>query len=371
MEETAEITLPYSDNSFTIDFVALDYTSQRDGKYAYMLEGFDIDWQFCGPEETHARYTNIDSGDYVFKVVASNKDGLWNEEGASLKITISPPFWQAWWFILLCIAFGITIITLGINFRMRSINKYSRELERCVNEKTSELIQKSAELENELNNRVEFSHAIVHELKTPLPSSLNSSEALIEQPQSEISKKLAMNIYKSVIKLDKRINDLLDFTRSEVGMLNMDCNALDVLKLVDEIYDNWIIEANKKEQKLELDIPASLPDIVVDKDRVEQILSNLISNAIKYNRRKGTVSFKVSAFDSDVVFEIHDEGAGISCENQLKLFKPYQRFTDDAEHFSGLGIGLYYEKTVELQNGKIWVQSEVGHGSSFYVSFPQ
>jgi signal transduction histidine kinase len=365
------IELSYNDNSFIIDFFALDYISQGDNKYAYMLGGFDTEWQYCGPDHSFVRYTNMADGTYIFQVKASNVDQVWNENATLLKITISPPFWREWWFILLCIALGITIIWLGINIRMHNIQGYSRELELRVNEKTDELIQKSKQLGDELNRRVEFTHALVHELKTPLTATINSSEALISQQQSEISRRLAMNIYKSVMKLDGRINELLDFARSEVGILSVNCKPLDVLKLVDEIYESWVLEANKKGQRLELDKPDSLPRIMADKDRLEQILSNLISNALKFNRRKGAVFFKVSRDDSNIVFEIRDEGLGISREDQLKLFKPYQRLSTGSESYSGLGIGLVLSKRlVELQNGQIWLESKIGKGSSFFVSFP-
>jgi hypothetical protein len=121
LEEISEITLEYANNSFIIDFVALDYTSQHDDIYAYFLEGVDSDWQYCGPNDNFAKYTNINSGEYIFKVQASNKDNIWNQEGASIKITILPPFWQQWWFILLMTVLVVSAVIIVIMLRTRRL----------------------------------------------------------------------------------------------------------------------------------------------------------------------------------------------------------------------------------------------------------
>ena len=191
------------------------------------------------------------------------------------------------------------------------------------------------------------------------------------QTNDEISQKLANNIYKSAAKLDKRINELLDLAKGEIGTLDIKCESVDIFKLTKEIVENISLEAKKKGQIIKLELPKKIPNILADKERLEQVLFNLINNAIKYNKLNGSVILRIYVKDLRVIIEVIDEGVGISQVDQLKLFQPYQRFNAKKDNFHGLGLGLALSKQlVELQNGKIWVKSEPGVGSSFYISFP-
>ncbi len=159
--------------------------------------------------------------------------------------------------------------------------------------------------------------------------------------------------------------------KSEIGTLDIKCASVDILKLIKEVVENMSLEAKKKGQTLKIEMPRVLPDILADKERLEQVLSNLINNAIKYNRMNGIVTLRVYLSDLRVIIEVSDEGVGISQSDQVKLFQPYQRFNSKNDNFHGLGLGLALSKQlVELQNGKIWVKSELGIGTSFYISFP-
>ena len=175
----------------------------------------------------------------------------------------------------------------------------------------------------------------------------------------------------SAIKLNNRINELLDLSRIEVGILSVKCRSLDLITLISEMSYNMLLEASKKEQILKFDMPNVLPMIMADEERVEQIISNLINNALKYNKRNGQVLLKVSSEKNNVIIEVRDEGMGIEEKNLVKIFEPYVRLVADQDKVSGLGIGLALtKKLVELQNGEIWVTSKVGEGSSFFVSLP-
>ena len=385
IEEVDYIKLPYSNNSFTVEYVALDYNSHINNQYMYKLEGFDKLWHYSGYERNLASYTNIPAGKYTFIVKSSNSQGIWHETGASIEIAIGLPVWQQWWFILAITVISFLLIIILIKGITYSSNLRAQKLEALIEERTKQLSNRTEQLEstgkelektnklleNQIRQREEFTRALVHELKTPLTSAINSSEALIEQSNSDITKRLSKNIYTSAIKLNKRINELLDFARTEVGILDVKCSPIDLITLVNEMSNDILLEARKKEQGLTIDMPSALPMIMADEERVEQIISNLLNNAFKYNKRNGHVLLKIMAGKNDIIIEVRDEGWGIEENNLVKIFEPYTSVVDERERRSGLGLGLALSKNLaELQNGKIWVVSKVGKGSSFFVSFP-
>ena len=139
------VELSYQDDFFSFEFAALDFTNPTKNQYAYKLEGFDKDWIFCGSRR-FANYTNIDGGTYVFRVKGTNNDGIWNANGASIKVIVHPPFWQTWWFRILTLILTIAAIYIIITLRMRSVNAQKRKLELEVAQRTRELNQSNYEL---------------------------------------------------------------------------------------------------------------------------------------------------------------------------------------------------------------------------------
>jgi PAS domain S-box-containing protein len=228
------------------------------------------------------------------------------------------------------------------------------------------------ELEEQIKQRVDFTRALVHELKTPLTAVVASSELLIEELGDEVGSRLAGNIYRGALNLDKRINELLDLARSEIGTLRVECKSLDALKVVNEVFEDMSLVSAKKGQSLVvLAVPESLPLVWADEERLRQILLNFISNALKFNRKGGRVILGVKEKGGSLVFEIQDEGEGIDKKDQDRLFQPYHRLERDRKHLNGLGLGLALSKAlVELQKGEIWVESRKGKGSTFAFSLP-
>ena len=217
IEDIKEIKLSYSNNSIVIDFVALSYDSPNQIKYAYKLEGFDEDWNYCGANDSDTKYTNLKSGEYNFVVKAANSEGVWNKESTSLKIVIATPFWEQWWFILSSVMFVISMIILFLQMRTHSLRKYALILESNVEGRTQQLTQKSEQLqiksdrlESELNNRAEFTRALVHELKTPMTSLQLTNDILSQQAKIQPFIELANAINDDVKSLSSRVNEILD-----------------------------------------------------------------------------------------------------------------------------------------------------------------
>ncbi|MBL7125830.1 MAG: PAS domain S-box protein [Dehalococcoidales bacterium] len=228
------------------------------------------------------------------------------------------------------------------------------------------------DLEAEINKRVEFTHALVHELKTPITPVLASSELMLEEikgggPLWE----LAQNINQGAYNLNQRIDELLDLARGEVGMLRVNPESMDSGQLLRNIVDNVKPLARKNGHLLHAELPPSLPVIQADEDRLRQVVLNLLNNAFKFTPAGGSITVRARKKEAYLMVEIEDTGRGISQEEQKRLFEPYQQLEVERTRLSGLGLGLSLsKKLVELHGGQIWVQSEKGQGSTFGFSIP-
>ncbi len=227
------------------------------------------------------------------------------------------------------------------------------------------------ELETEMGRRVEFTRALVHELKTPLTPLLTSSEMLTTELKREPFLSLAKNIHKGALRLNNRIDELLDLTKGEIGMLRLDFTQIDLLYLLRDMADEMGPTASQRGQTLELDLPASLPPVKADEDRLRQVVFNLLNNACKFTPEKGKITIRAKQIDAFLAVDVQDTGPGIAEEEQQSLFQPYFRSKNDRRRLSGLGLGLALCKTlIELHRGKIWIQSRPGEGAIFTFTLP-
>jgi len=227
------------------------------------------------------------------------------------------------------------------------------------------------EIEAELERRVFFARALVHELKTPLTPILASSELLASELKQEPYLSLAQNILRGASNLNRRIDELLDLARVEIGMLQINIGAVDATNLLRSIADEMRPMIASNHQTLTVLIPDSLPIVNADQERLRQVVLNLMINASKFTPEGGRMTLRATIQSQNLVVEVEDTGTGISAEQQRELFQPYHTRPADRERLSGLGIGLVLCKyIVELHGGKIWVQSEQGKGSTFSFSIP-
>jgi signal transduction histidine kinase len=182
---------------------------------------------------------------------------------------------------------------------------------------------------------------------------------------------LARNIEQGASNLNNRIDELLDLARGEIGMLHLNPQPVDLLRLLGEIADHMAPMVSSHGQTLTLDLPPSLPLVWADEDRLRQIVLNLLSNAAKFTPEGGKITLRARQKEANLVIEVQDSGHGISKKEQQRLFEPYHRLERDRERLSGLGLGLALCKTlVELHGGRIWVESKAGQGSTFIFSVP-
>ena len=227
------------------------------------------------------------------------------------------------------------------------------------------------QLQIEAQWRIEFSRALVHELKTPLTPVLSSSELLYSELREEPWMSIAENIHRGATNLSNRIDELLDLAKVEIGTLKLNCEALDVLPLIRRVGDDMAVVARSAGQSLKLELPSSLPLVWADDERLRQVLLNLLINASKFTQEGGEIILRAMEQNNSLIVEVEDNGPGIPEADQGRLFLPYHRQLSDREHLSGLGLGLALCKNiVELHNGEIWLNSEVGRGSTFSFSIP-
>lgn len=227
------------------------------------------------------------------------------------------------------------------------------------------------ELETEVERRTLFTRALVHELKTPLTPVLASSELLATELHEEPWLSIARNIHRGASNLSKRIDELLDLAKVEIGTLQLNLKPVDVWQLLNEIADDMAALIGSNGQSLVWALQPSLPLVWADEERLRQVILNLLINASKYTPAGGKITLKARESDATMVLEIQDNGPGIPESEQQRLFEPYYRKLSDREHLSGLGLGLALCKyLVELHGGQIWVESQVGKGSTFGFTIP-
>ena len=225
------------------------------------------------------------------------------------------------------------------------------------------------QLQDEMKRRVDFTRALAHELKTPLTSVLASSDLLAAEVSEEPLQTLARNIQQGASNLDKRIDELLDLARGEIGMLQLKPEPVDISQLLRQIADIVTPLASRRGQSLVLSLPLSLPHVRADTTRLQQIIINLLNNAIKYTPIGGNIKLGARHKDNTLIIEVKDTGRGIAKEEQKWLFEPYHRLQRDPSVGLGLGLALC-KMLVELHGGEIWIKSNIGRGSTFGFSLP-
>ncbi len=392
LHELEEIELPYHQNYFTIQFAALSHVQPFRNQYAYMLEGFDEDWVYSN-HRNFASYTNLNGGDYTFRIKASNNDGIWNEEGRSIKISVTPPYWQTWWFYVLVIASLMLGIYLFSYFRNKSILSRSRELEafnanlnaqikvrKQTEERLREREQKLIDTEKRLEGMVEelhrsnqeleqFAYIASHDLQEPLRM-VGSFVQLLEKKYSDkiddAGKEYINFAVDGVNRMSGLIKGLLSFSRVGRQHANFEkCN-------LNMIVEKKMLDIRKYIQERSAKINVEhLPEIVYcDPTQIGAIFYNLIVNAIKFNRKEQpTVDIQLFEEDQDQwTFKVSDNGIGISNEYQARVFEIFKRLNSTQE-FKGSGIGLALcKRIIENHEGKIWFESVEGEGTTFFFS---
>ncbi len=366
ISELESLSLSHLLTVMTFNFAVMDFSAPEKNQYAYMLENFDKEWIYSG-NKSEVTYTNLNPGDYIFHVKGSNNDGLWNEKGTSLKITILPPWWLTWWSKLIG-SFLVVLILASIYFiRVSQLERQKTLLEKTVSIKTEELKKLNA-------SKDKFFSIIAHDLKNPFNAIIGFSEMLNEElnsDQSSRSHEYAHLINVSAVQTLKLLENLLEWAKSQRGKISFDPQQLAVNELVEEellLLKDMAIGKNIQLNNL---INTQLT-VMADRNMLKTVLRNLISNAIKFTYRNGKVEVKASVNNDMVEIAVCDNGMGMSEVTRAQLFRIDANVSSKGtENEKGTGLGLFLCKEfVEKHGGKIWAESEQGKGSVFHFKLP-
>lgn len=360
-----ELTLRYHEDQISFDFVALNYENPERVQYAYQMEGLDPQYIYNGTSRS-ANYSSIAPGTYTFRVKAKI-DGTWKEaHSTALLITILPPPWKTWWAYLLYVVIISGMVILGFRY-------YTRKLKE--------------EREHEMDQmKLRFFMNVSHEFRTPLTLILNPIDKILStynDPQAV--RYSALTVQRSARRLLSLVNQILDIRKMDMGQTSLQLERTDIKSFVNELIILFQDVAKTKDIQLTFESNLSEGYCFIDTDKFEKILTNLLSNALKFTDREGKISvsladttidqprtllkfIKLNSEVKGIQIKVTDTGIGLK-EEQLKDI--FTRFFHVDNTKTGTGIGLNYTKSlVELHQGHISVQSTYLQGTEFTIVLP-
>ncbi|WP_299435518.1 hybrid sensor histidine kinase/response regulator transcription factor [uncultured Aquimarina sp.] len=378
ISETDSISLSSEQSVFTIEYTGINYTRPEKNQYAYYLEGLENSWNYV--ENTRsATYTNLDPGNYIFKLKVANNDGKWSETPLHLHIKILPAWWKTNWALLsyvLLFLLGIYLLNKVTQNRIKEKQLIRYEREKRIKE------------EELHNKKLQFFTNISHEFRTPLTLIINPLEDILKNEELNLPKEVNekhLIIHKNTDRLYRLINELMDYRKLELNKLSIKARELDIITFIRDVVSHFVVEASNK--RIDLAINHEIPELKVwvDIGMLEKIIFNLLSNAFKVTPEGGqiTVSIKkteetLSEKANDHIlshsFEISvsDTGPGLKKEQLDKIFERFYQVDNlNKWYYGGTGIGLEVVRSfVELHKGKVEVDSIVDEGTTFSVILP-
>lgn len=370
IENTQELELNHEQSQlFTLEFTALNFTSSSKNQYAYQLEGFLDDWNYIGTRRS-ATFTNLNPGTYTFRVKAANNDGVWNEAGRSLTLVIKPPFWKSTLAYFLYIA---TFVGLLIAFRATLLFR-----ERLKNRIQIKELEKD-KLEEINRMKLAFFTDISHEFRTPLTLIAAPVEHLLdkkEQFPKEVQQQLGL-VQRNTNRLLRLVNQLLEFRKINDKKAQLKLSKIELVSYLRHLKEAFDDLAQRLDIRFEFQTELEDYQVEVDRDKLETIVYNLLSNAFKYAKSEVVLSLAVEE-EGDYSIKIKDDGIGIPESEQAQVFdRFYQAKRGKGRSMAhaatpGTGIGLAFVKAlVEMHQGDIQLESQPDEGCMFMVILPQ
>ena len=392
------VRLTYRENFFSFEFAALHFANPQKNQYAYKLEGFDNDWIYSGSRR-YANYTNVDPGEYVFRVKAANPSGVWNEKGTSVRLSISPPLWRTWWAYSLYVFLILSVFYTIRRYEMNRIRlKNQLELETIEAVKLKEL--------DRMKSR--FFANISHEFRTPLTLILGQMDSVMSSRIETKEKGKLQVALRNARRLLRLINQLLDLSKIEAGSMELRAERHDLVSFLKNVVYSFESLAEQKKISLKFESDEGSIAVLFEQDKMEKVFYNLLSNAFKFTpdggeivahvklvktrigdgenwrsresekRREGDSPippFPDSPIQADKEFvqvTLRDTGIGIPADQLPHVFdRFYQVDNSQTREHEGTGIGLALTKElVELHLGTISVTSKEGVGTEFVVRLP-
>ncbi|AXY73589.1 response regulator [Paraflavitalea soli] len=377
---TEQIKVPYSQAVFSFQYVVPEYSTPGKISYAYYMEGWDRGWNYTGNLRT-ASYTHLNEGHYVFRVKSTNTDGVWNPEEVVLHITVLPPWYRTWLAYFLYAAVVVSLIYTWWRYRSRQTrlkyevaiahldaeNKRAElELERAEREKEQVLNEQERAMQEK---KLTFFTNISHEFRTPLTLIINPVKDLLSRQQEEPQKTDGdlQTVYRNARRMLSLVDQLLLFRKAESGHDRIRPGRQDVCALAHDVYLCFVQQAKAKKISYEFTCSNEQLEVYADREKLEIILYNLLSNALKYTPDGGHIVLMVGETAGEIVIRVQDNGIGIGEDAGEQLFEKFYRASGKMlTTQKGFGIGLYLVKHFTAQHkGRIAYESKEGEGTVF------
>lgn len=377
--QTKKILLKHDQSVFTIDFIGINYSFPARNEFAYYLEGFEDSWNYVGSKRS-ATYTNLAPGKYVFKLKASEKNGVWSQKPLELKIEILPPWWKTSFAYLFYSLLMLAAIYFGNQYyQNRFKQKQMIEFEK----------KKAVQIEKLNDKKLQFFTNISHEFRTPLTLILNPLADIIKNntldlPGSVLNK--LQTIQKSSDRLSRLINELMDFNQLQFTKMPLKVQLIEIVGFTKEIVSYFDEEAYSRGIQLQFESEQTALKDWVDPKMFEKIIFNVISNAFKVTPDNGRISIKIVVNEKPVHFSlislvnpkpsfeviVEDTGAGLDKKDIKRIFDRFYQVNNlNKAYYGSTGIGLEVVRGfVELHKGIIEVKSKLGVGTTFKLLFP-
>lgn len=401
------LELNHRQNFFSFEFAALNYLFPEKNRYAYKMEGLNDEWIYSG-DRRYATYTNIDPGHYIFRVKACNNDGIWNEEGISIDIIITPPFYKTWWFTALSALIITLLILTYIRIRTNTLVRQNVLLEEKVNLRTHELQEKNQELvqtmdhlrstqdqlvqSEKMASLGQLTAGIAHEIQNPLNFVNNFSELSVDllteldeakdkTEQEEIISDLKQNLEKINFhgkRADSIVKGMLQHSRPS----SAEKQPTVINRLVEEFYNLAFHGMRAKDSgfncTMEKELDETLPKIRVIPQDISRVILNMFNNSFysldekskkKIVNYEPKVTIKTSREGTRLVLTIRDNGTGIPADAIDKIFNPFFT-TKPTGQGTGLGLSISYDIIAKGHQGDIKVDSKPGEFTEFRIYLP-
>lgn len=356
--ELSQLQLYPGDYFFSFEFASLDYTAPQKNLYMYKMDGLDKEWIHTDARKRFASYTTLEPGTYTFMVRGTNSDGVWNKEGASIKIMIKPPLYKTW-------GFRVSVISLILLFFFY--------LHRTRTNRLTQVMEKKR-LEKELRLKADFTAMLVHDLRSPLTAVMGYAELMKDNPTKTDKLKIANIISRSSEKMLHLINDMLDFSKFEAGKMTLNLRNINISTVVMDAVEIMMPLFNQKELQPQFEIEPEVKQLQLsaDSDKIAQVVNNFLSNAVKFSPPQNSITIRVTKLKNGYVeISVTDHGPGVPQDRQILLFDKYAQLENELKQ-KGTGLGLAVSKMIVESHGGIIGYRPLKNekGSTFFFQLP-
>lgn len=355
LDNTEHLVLSHKENIVTLSFASLDLVYPENIRYAYLLAGFDKEWNYIDKQRT-ATYTNLPKGEYVFQVKSTNSDGVWVENERSMKLTILPSFWETPVAMVIYVVAFMCVLFIGV-YILFTIYRLKHEV--SVEQQVSDI-------------KLRFFTNISHELRTPLTLIAGPVEYVLKNASlADDAREQLRIVERNTDRMLRLVNQILDFRKIQKNKMKLRIEQIDIVPFVHQIMDNFELLA--EDHHIDFLFESEKPSLKlwVDTDKLEKIVFNLLSNAFKYTPQGKMITLFIHENENNVAIGVQDQGIGISESKKASLFVRFENLLDKNlfnQQSSGIGLSLVKE-LVELHKALIRVDSKEGEGSCFTVEF--